>query len=100
MMVLPNEAFTLSKRADVEGFLSKLLWGLKPLGYSYSKLGDSRIKMLGATTAIYSTIAVRYKTDGTELQRAGFTYIPHKGDSGWKIHELIATDLNKLVSAD
>jgi hypothetical protein len=100
MMVLPNEVFTLSKRSDVEGFLVKLLGGLKPLGYSYSKLGDPRIKMLGATTAIYSTIAVRYKADGTELQRAGFTYVLHKGDTGWKIHELIATDQDKLVSAD
>jgi hypothetical protein len=100
MMVLPNEVFTLSKRGDVEGFLAKLLGGLKPLGYSYSKLGDPRIKMLGTTTAIYSTIAVRYKADGSELQRAGFTYVLHKGESGWKIHELIATDLDKLVSAD
>jgi hypothetical protein len=40
------------------------------------------------------------KTDGTELQQAGFTYLFHKGGAGWKINEVIATDLDKLISAD
>jgi hypothetical protein len=34
------------------------------------------------------------------MQRAGFTYLLKKDDSGWKIHELIATDLDKLISGD
>jgi hypothetical protein len=34
------------------------------------------------------------------LQRAGFTYLLYKGGTGWKISELIATDLDKLISAD
>lgn len=56
--------------------------------------------MLNATTAIVSTIAIRFKADDAEMQRAGFTYLLKKDNSGWKIHELIATDLDKLVSAD
>jgi hypothetical protein len=100
MVVLPNQVFTLGKRADVEGFLAKLLGGLKQLGYSYSKLDDPRIKILGATTALFSTIAVRYRTDGTEFQRAGCTYVLHKSQSDWKIHGIILTDLDKLVRGD
>ena len=87
-------------RADVEAFLTKLVSGFKPLGFSHAKVSDPRIKMLSETTAIYSTVAIRYKTDGSELPRGGFTYLLHKGPSGWKIHELIATDMDKLVSAD
>jgi ketosteroid isomerase-like protein len=100
LMVLPNEVTVFSKRADVETFFAKLLATLKPLGYSCSKLIDPRIKPLNATTAMYGTIAVRFKADGTEIQRAGFTYLLKKDNSGWKIHELIATDLDKLISGD
>jgi ketosteroid isomerase-like protein len=100
IIVLPTDVLPLNKRADVEAFLTKIVSGFKPLGYSYSKLSDPRIKMLSETTAIYSTVAIRYKTDGSELPRAGFTYLLHKGPSGWKIHELVATDMDKLVSAD
>jgi hypothetical protein len=100
MIVLPTDVLAMNKRADVEAFLTKLVSGFKPLGFSHAKVSDPRIKMLSETTAIYSTVAIRYKTDGSELPRGGFTYLLHKGSSGWKIHELIATDMDKLVSAD
>jgi hypothetical protein len=100
MIVLPKDVLPLNKRADVEAFLTKLVNGFKPLGFSHAKVSDPRIKMLNETTAIYSTVAIRYKTDGSEMPRGGFTYLLHKGPSGWKIHELIATDMDKLVSAD
>src|SRR5262245_21088716 len=100
LIVLPNEILTLATRGDVEAFLSKLLASLKPLGFSSARLSAPRVKMLNLTTALYGTVAIRMKTDGTELQRAAFTYLLHKGDAGWKINEVIATDLDKLISAD
>jgi hypothetical protein len=99
-VVLPTEVLTLNKRTDVQAFLANLLVPLKPLGYSYSKISDPRIKFLSETTAFYSCIAIRYKTDGTEIQRLGATYLLHKNPSGWQIHELIVTDLDKLMSPD
>jgi ketosteroid isomerase-like protein len=100
LIVLPNEVLALATRSDVEGFLAKLLESLKPLGYSRTKLDAPRVKMLNATTALYSTVAIRMKTDGTELQRAGFIYLLHKGGGGWKINEVIASDVDKLISPD
>ena len=100
LIVLPNEILTLATRGDVEAFLAKLLGSLKPLGYSSTRLSVPRVKMLNSTTALYCTVAIRMKTDGTELQRAGFTYLLHKGGAGWKINEVIATDPVKLISAD
>ena len=100
LIVLPNEVLALATRSDVENFLAKLLESLKPLGYSRTKLDAPRVKMLNATTALYGTVAIRMKTDGTELQRAGFTYLLHKGGGGWKINEVIATDVDKLISPD
>ncbi len=97
LIVLPNEVFSLSTRKDVEQFLANALAGLKALGYSHTKMSASRIKRLSHTTALYGTVAIRMKADGNELQRAAFTYLLHKGDSGWKIHELVATDVDKLI---
>jgi ketosteroid isomerase-like protein len=100
IVVLPNEVLPLNKRADVEAFLTKLLGPFKSLGFSHATVSDPRIKMLSETAAIFSTVAIRYKTDGSELPRGGFTYLLHKGPNGWKIHELVATDMDKLVSPD
>jgi ketosteroid isomerase-like protein len=100
LIVLPNQVVMLSTRADVEAFFEKFVASLKPSGYSHSKLGDHRIKLLNPTTALYSTVAVRMKADGTEMQRSGFTYLLHKSNAGWRIHEIVATDLDKLISAD
>ena len=100
LVVFPNQVVGLSTRADVEVFFDKLVASLKPSGYSHSKLGDHRIKLLNSTTALYSTVAIRLKADGSEMQRSGFTYLLHKSNAGWKIHQIIATDLDKLISAD
>jgi ketosteroid isomerase-like protein len=100
LIVFPSQVVGLSTRADVEAFLDKLVASLKPSGYSHSKLGDHCVKLLNSTTALYSTVAIRLKADGTEMQRSGFTYLLHKSSAGWKIHELIATDLDKLISDD
>jgi hypothetical protein len=91
---LPNQVVMLSTRADVEAFFDKFVAGLKSSGYSHSKLGDHHVKLLNSTTALYSTVATRMKADGTEMQRSGFIYLLHKSDAGWRIHEIIATDLD------
>lgn len=100
LLVLPNQVTVLAKRSDVEEFLAKLVAGLKPLGFAYAKVVDPHIKFLNPTTAMYSTMAIRFKADGTEMQRAGFTYLLQKDNSGWRIRELIATDLDKLMNTD
>lgn len=100
VIVLPNQVIVLSTRSDVETFFDKLAASRKGSGYSHSKLGDHRVKLLNATTALYSTIAIRMKADGTEMQRSGFTYLLQKGNAGWRIYEIIATDVDKLISAD
>jgi hypothetical protein len=37
IIVLPNDVLPLNKKADVEAFLTKLVSGFKPLGFSYAK---------------------------------------------------------------
>jgi len=35
-----------------------------------------------------------------ECSGLGVTYLLQKSDVGWRIHEIIATDFDKLISAD
>ena len=55
------------------------------------------VKRLSVTTALASGIAVRYKTDGQELERVGVTYLLQKADDGWKIAALIAHDADSVL---
>ena len=96
----PKEVITLTNRADIGAYISRVLAGLKAGGYSTTKLSEPRIKMLNRTTALFGAIAIRMKTDDTELQRIGATYLLHKDSDGWKIHELIVTDVDKLIGAE
>jgi len=100
LVILQNEIVVLSTRADVAAFFDKYVASLKLSGYSHSRVGDYRVKSLNSTTALFSTIPIRMKTDGTEMQRSGFTYLLLKGDAGWRIHGFLATDIDKLIDAD
>ena len=80
--------------------MDELVATLKAGGYSHSKLGEYRVKLLNPTTALYGTVAIRMKAVGTELQRLALLNWLHKSYAGWKIHEIIATDLDTLISAD
>jgi hypothetical protein len=97
LLVTSTEVTVLAKKSDIQAFLTKTIGALKPLGYSRSNVGDPRIAMLSETTAMYSAVAIRFAADGREMQRAGFTYLLHKDADGWRIHELVATDLDKLL---
>lgn len=100
LISLQDQMMALVTRPDIEAFVEKLLSGLAAIDYSHSVMSDPRVKLLSDTAALFSVIAVRVKRDGSELQKAGFTYLLRKGDEDWKIHALMATDPDKLVSAD
>ena len=96
LVVLPEGVTSLPKRGDVEAFLAKGRDALMARGYLGTEMREARVRKLNESTALYGTVAVRMKADGTELERAAFTYLLHKSGTGWKIHELIATDVDSL----
>ena len=100
LIVAPNQFVLLNTRADVEAFLERVSARLKPGGFSHSTLSDRRLKLLTSTTALCGGVAIRMKADGTEMQRSGFTYLLQKGVHAWRIHEIIVTDIDKLIAAD
>ena len=100
LIVTPTQVITLSKRADVEAVLAKTLRDLQTLGYSHTQMAESHTRMLNSNSALYDVIAERLKGDRTIMERSGFTYCLHKGKDGWKIYNLIFTDLDKLMGGD
>jgi ketosteroid isomerase-like protein len=98
LVVFPNQLVRLNCRADAASFFDRVATSLRPSGFSHSKMVDCHVRLLNPTTALCSAIAIRMKADGTEMERGGFTYLLHKSDSEWKIHEAIGTDLDKLIA--
>lgn len=54
-------------------------------GYAKSEWIDLGVKLLGATYAIAAGTYVRYKADGSELNKTGWTYLLNRVDGLWKI---------------
>jgi ketosteroid isomerase-like protein len=54
-------------------------------GYAKTEWIDFGVRLLGPTHAIAGGTYVRYKVDGSELNRSGGTYLLSKTDGGWKI---------------
>lgn len=54
-------------------------------GFAKSQWIDFGVKLLGPSYAIAGGAFVRYKADGSELNRAGGTYVLNKVDGEWKV---------------
>src|SRR5262245_39797480 len=54
-------------------------------GFAKSQWIEFGVKLLGQSYAIAGGTFVRYKTDGSELNRSGGTYLLNKVDGVWKV---------------
>ena len=72
-------------RADQAAFFSGFMPGLARQGYANSTLEETNVRLLDERTALASGITVRYKADGTVLDRLGVMYCLYKTNDGWKI---------------
>jgi ketosteroid isomerase-like protein len=52
------------------------------------------------TTALASTVSVRHKTDGSELETIGATYVLRKTEGEWKIAVIIRHPPANVIRAD
>ena len=77
---------------DVLPIFTPVMQNLRARGYGRSELDQRKVKLLSAKSALASGIAVRYKSDGQELERVGITYILHKTDDSWKFAVMVLHD--------
>jgi ketosteroid isomerase-like protein len=71
--------------------------GLRARDFAKSELTNLHLKGLSATTAIAGGVAVRRKTDGQELERAGVVYLMQKTGAGWQIATIVIHDADDAL---
>ena len=72
-------------RADQEAFFSHFVPELVQRGFDHSEFEELNVHLLDADTAIASGILLRYRKDGSLMERIAVTYGLRKGEQGWKI---------------
>src|ERR1700722_10574554 len=89
MLVGPAGAIALPTPSADETVFRPVMEGLRTREFARSELGLAEIRILSGQAALVTGIAIRYRTDGTELERAGITYLLRKSDDGWKIVAMV-----------
>jgi hypothetical protein len=94
LLVGPQRVIPIPDHAALMAVFGPVMEGLRARGYGRSELEIGYVKPLSSSAALIGGVAVRYKTDGQQLDRAGVTYVLHKIESGWKIAVVILHDPN------
>jgi hypothetical protein len=92
LLVGTHGVIPIADRAALVAVFGPVMEGLRAKGYGRSELELGYVKLLSSSAALIGGVAVRYKTDGRELERVGVTYVLHKTESGWKFATVILHD--------
>ena len=90
----------LPTMSEIEAFYGGVLRDLRERGYSHSTRSELHVKLLDQTTALASTVFVRHKTDGSELETIGVTYVLRKTEGEWKIAVVMRHPPANIIRAD
>jgi ketosteroid isomerase-like protein len=69
-------------------------------GFAKAELINLHLKRLSAATVIAGGVAVRRKTDGEELERAGVVYLMQKTNAGWQIATIVSHDADDALGPE
>ncbi len=89
MFVVPNDILVFSTTAEVEGFWVPRFEAMKAADFGHTERHEASIQVLNDHTAMASSLAVRFKKDGTQLERRGAAFAVRKTGEGWKIVTVI-----------
>src|SRR5690242_8876113 len=99
MLIGPHGIVAAPTHAVLAAAFAPAIESLRTRGFGRSELSVRLSKMLSATAALVTGVAIRYKADGQELERVGVTYVLHKTDAGWKIAVLVLHDADENRAA-
>jgi hypothetical protein len=92
LLVGPQGVIPIPDRAALAAVFGPVMEGLRTKGYGRSELELGYVKSLSSSAALIGGVAIRYRTDGQQLERVGLTYVLHKTESGWKFATVIIHD--------
>jgi ketosteroid isomerase-like protein len=83
-LVSPAGVIPTPTRAAVAAAFQPIMEGLRSRNFARSELTNLHLKRLSVNTVIAGGVAVRRKTDGQELERAGVVYLLQRTRSAWQ----------------
>ncbi len=89
MSISAQGVFSADNRVELAHAFGPLVDGLKARGYGRSEFVEAQAITLGETAALVRGVAVRYKLDESELERAAISYLMHRASDGWKIATMV-----------
>ncbi len=96
-LVSPAGVMPTPTRTAVATAFQPVMEGLRARGFARSELIDLHLKRLSATTVLAGGVAVRRKTDGQELERAGVVYLLQKTHAGWQFATVVIHDADHAL---
>jgi ketosteroid isomerase-like protein len=89
LLIGPQAVFSAPTHAVLAAVFAAPMEALRARGFGRSELSVRHVRPLSATAMLVIGVAIRYKQDGSELERVGVTYVLHLTDNHWKIAVLI-----------
>jgi SnoaL-like domain len=100
LLIGPSGVIALPNPEAVVPIFGPVMENLRQRAYLRSELSLQQLRLLSATSAFATGVAIRYKTDGQEMERVGVTYLLHKGNSGWKFAAMALHDAEKVAPSN
>jgi ketosteroid isomerase-like protein len=85
---------------DAAPVLKQLFERFRELGVVRNDWAEAHCKLLGETSAAASVVVARYRADGQEAERVGWTYLMHKTGGEWKIAVLAGHPPDSILRID
>ena len=99
-LVSPASVVPTPTRAALAALFQPSMEALRARGFAKSELINLHLKRLSAATVIAGGVAVRRKTDGEELERAGVVYLMQKTNAGWQIATIVIHDADDALGPE
>jgi ketosteroid isomerase-like protein len=99
-LVSPAGVVPTPTRAALAALFQPSMEALRARGFAKSELINLHLKRLSAATVIAGGVAVRRKTDGEELERAGVVYLMQKTNAGWQIATIVIHDADDALGPE
>jgi ketosteroid isomerase-like protein len=100
LLIGPSGVIALPTPEAVVPIFGPVMENLRQREYLRSEFSLQQLRLLSATSALATGAAIRYRTDGQEMERVGITYLLHKGDSGWKFVVMTLHDTDKVTPSN
>lgn len=96
MFISASQAISFDTRAGAEPWLKQRFESLKDRSYGHSEWPHLQAKVLSAGVVMVTTLIVRFRIDGNEMERTGATYLLRNASDGWQVAVLVAHNPGSL----